>query len=73
MEQGEQLHRSDERYADLFHRGPDGFLVTNRLGVICEANRQAGALLERCDNLAAGSGRGICWPTPAAPMTSGSC
>jgi two-component system cell cycle sensor histidine kinase/response regulator CckA len=41
----EALEIERHRYRDLFERAPDGFLITDRLGVIQESNRAASELL----------------------------
>ncbi len=41
----EGLERERQRYQELFEFAPDGYLVTDELGVIREANRAAEALL----------------------------
>jgi PAS domain S-box-containing protein len=41
------LEQERQRYADLFEMAPDGYLLTDQMGVIREANRAATELLER--------------------------
>lgn len=43
--QNEALSRERQRYADLFNFAPDAYLITDADGVIQEANRAAGTLL----------------------------
>jgi PAS domain S-box-containing protein len=59
--QNEQLVASNEaaardrqRYQDLFDLAPDGCVVTDRVGVIQEANRAAGSMLGVAPDLLAG-------------------
>jgi signal transduction histidine kinase/CheY-like chemotaxis protein len=42
---GSRLEAERERYADLFERAPDGYLVTDRFGVVRDANAAAVQLL----------------------------
>jgi two-component system cell cycle sensor histidine kinase/response regulator CckA len=49
----DELQVERQRYQALFEFAPDGYLVTNGSGMIWEANRKAGTLLNvRCDRLA---------------------
>lgn len=41
------LETERERYRNLFEFAPDGYLVTNKLGIIQEANQSAAELLDR--------------------------
>jgi PAS domain S-box-containing protein len=45
LRQNEQLKTEQQRYQDLFHFAPDGYLVTDTAGIIQEANQAVAAQL----------------------------